>query len=60
MPRRVVEHEGRTMDREHLTIITIFEETLSKEEVRKLTPFSKKHECLIKYGGRYEFAKKKA
>jgi len=60
MPRRVVEHEGRTMDRERLTIITIYEETLNKEEVRKLTPFSKKHGCLINYNGRYEFVKKKA
>jgi len=60
MSRRVVEHEGRTMDSEHLVVITIFEESLNKQDVRKLTPFSKKHEVLIKRSGRYEFARERA
>lgn len=58
--RRVSEHHGRTIDKEKLTIITIFEDSVNKSEVRKLTPYCKHHQVLLKRGSGYEFISKKA
>ena len=58
--RRVTEHSGKTYDGEMLQIVTVWEESMNKEKVRKLTPFSKKHKVLIKCSGRYEFARERA
>lgn len=55
MTRRVVETGAATYDREHLTIITIYEEGANKEKVKKLSGLSKRHGVLVKRNNRFEF-----
>lgn len=55
MPRRVVEHEGFSVDQESLTVITIYESGRKKEEIKRLSPYSKRHTVLIKRGHYFEF-----
>ncbi len=47
MTRRVVYHQGRSLENEELIIITVFESKLNKSEVKKLMPYSKKHDVLV-------------
>jgi hypothetical protein len=54
MTRRVVETKGRTMDREKLTNICIYEEGINKSEIKQDNPYSKKHGVLILSANRYE------
>jgi hypothetical protein len=58
--RRVVEHKGYSIDREKLVILTCFEEGISKEEIKQLSPYSKTHKVLINRNGFYEYLKKNA
>ncbi|MFT8319328.1 MAG: hypothetical protein ABF649_00665 [Bacillus sp. (in: firmicutes)] len=55
MIRRVTQHGARTKDNEELVIITVFEPNINKQAVRKLIPYSKKHQVLIQTGDSYEF-----
>lgn len=55
MTRRVVEHRGVSVDREPLTIIQIYEESVNKETIRKEVPWTKRHAVLVKRNGRFEF-----
>ena len=59
MARRVVYHKGRTKDNEDLVIITIFEEGLRKEDVKRLSRYSKRHDVLVPNGNFYDFNSKK-
>jgi hypothetical protein len=54
MTRRVVETKGRTMDRESLTNIHIYEEGVGKSEIKQDNPYSKKHGVLVLSANRYE------
>jgi hypothetical protein len=58
--RRVVEHKGYSIDREKLVILTCFEEGISKEEIKQLSPYSKKHQVLVFNGLHYEYLRKNA
>lgn len=60
MNRRVTTHHRKTKDNEELTIITIYEPEINKKDVRKLSPYCKKHDVLIYNGQSYEFLNKKA
>lgn len=51
MTRRVVYHQGRSLEDEKLIIITVFESELNKSDVKKLMPYSKKHDVLVKTAG---------
>ncbi|MBS4191773.1 hypothetical protein KHA94_16405 [Bacillus sp. FJAT-49705] len=55
MTRRVVETNGISLDRERLQVIVIYEEGISKQDIRKENPFSKKHSVLYNASGAYEF-----
>jgi len=55
MTRRVVEHRALSKDREELMVITVFEEGLNKEQVRKESIFSKRHAVLVKRDGKYDW-----
>lgn len=55
MTRRVVTHHGISKDNEPLTVITIYETKLNKEQIKKLTPYSKTHQVLIKSGDSYDY-----
>ncbi|MGG3706980.1 hypothetical protein [Heyndrickxia coagulans] len=55
MTRRVTEHRAISHDREELMVITVFEEGLNKEQVRKESIFSKKHAVLVKHGEKYDW-----
>ncbi|WP_445506813.1 hypothetical protein [Niallia sp. 03190] len=60
MTRRVTKHIARTTDNEDLEIITIYESGLRKEEVKRLNPYNKKHNVLIRNGDSYYFKRKNA
>ena len=53
--RRVVTHKGKTLDGEELQILTIFEESITKEQLKKMNGFSKNHYVLVNKGGFYRF-----
>lgn len=55
MTRRVVFHQGRTRENDELIIITVFESDLNKSDVKKLMPYSKKHDVLVKNGNSYDY-----
>ncbi|MGG3677510.1 hypothetical protein ABEU95_12535 [Heyndrickxia faecalis] len=55
MPRRVVEHLAKSRDHEELLVVTVFEEGLNKERIRKESIFSKKHAVLVKRGEKYDW-----
>ncbi|KYC72308.1 hypothetical protein B4099_3670 [Heyndrickxia coagulans] len=55
MTRRVVEHRALSKDREELVVITVYEEGLNKERIRKDSIFSKKHAVLVKRDGKYDW-----
>ncbi|SPU10995.1 Uncharacterised protein [Niallia circulans] len=55
MTRRVVTHHGISRDNEPLTVITIYEPKVNKEQIKKLSPYCKTHQVLIKTGKSYDF-----
>ncbi|WLR44524.1 hypothetical protein LC087_19345 (plasmid) [Bacillus carboniphilus] len=55
MTRRLASHKQKGPDNEILSVLTIYEEGLSKQDIKKMTPYSKKHGVLIKSGKVYEF-----
>lgn len=55
MARRVVETNAVSFDREKLQVLVIYEEGVSKQDIRKENPYSKKHGVLYKASGAYEF-----
>ncbi|MEH6941506.1 hypothetical protein [Bacillus sp. JJ722] len=57
MTRRILEQGFNTIDHERLTIITIYEEGINKERVKKENGFSKKHQVLVPNGHSYAYLK---
>ena len=55
--RRVIEHKGKSSEGEMLQIVTVFEEGLSKQEVKKLSNYTKVHDVLIKRNNLYTWKK---
>lgn len=55
MTRRVVETSAVSLDREKLQVLVVYEEGISKQDIRKENPYSKKHGVLYKSSGAYEF-----
>lgn len=53
--RRVTYHASRSKDSEDLMVVTVYETNINKQAVRKLNPYSKRHQVLIKTGNSYEF-----
>ncbi|GLY11381.1 hypothetical protein [Pseudobacillus badius] len=58
MTRRVVETKAATLDNEQLTIITVFEKGVNKEQIKKMSGFSKTHDVLIQRGNVWEYKAK--
>ena len=58
MTRRVVETKAATLDNEKLTIITIFEQGINKETIKKMSGYSKVHDVLIQQGNVWEYKAK--
>jgi hypothetical protein len=58
--RRVVEHQYRTNESDFLQVVTVFEEGLSKEDIKKENIYSKNHQVLIKRNDIYDFKDKRA
>lgn len=55
MARRVVVTKAVSLDCEVLQVLTVYEEGLGKQEVRKENPYSKQHGVLYPRGKRYEY-----
>lgn len=55
MTRRVVVTKGRSMDREELVIIQVFEEEINKQQAKAMGILTKAHDVLIKRADRYEY-----
>ncbi|MBL5767996.1 hypothetical protein MXL46_08340 [Heyndrickxia sporothermodurans] len=55
MTRRVVEHKYKGTDNEVLQVITIFEEGINKQDIKKMNTFTKKFNTLIPSGNRYDW-----
>lgn len=57
MTRRVIQWSAIDSDRKRLQVITIFEEGLNKQDVKREVPFSRWHSVLYRTerGKRYEF-----
>jgi hypothetical protein len=55
MTRRIVEHEARNFDGEVLQVVCVYEPGMKKEDIKKIDPFSKKHQVLYFKGDSYEF-----
>lgn len=51
--RRIVEHQTQSADREKLTIITVFEEGISKRQARLILPMLRYRGVLDENGGRW-------
>jgi hypothetical protein len=47
MSRRVIEHLSRTTEGQLLTVVTIFEDGINKQQAREMVPYSKRHGVLI-------------
>jgi len=60
MTRRVTSHGKVNLDEEHLLIVTVWEEGINKEELKKRNIFSKQHGVLIKSGHFYDYKCKNA
>lgn len=56
--RRIATHKSRNKEGETFTVITIYEENMKKEQIKKLTPYSKTHGILVERGGSYDFVGK--
>ncbi|MED4373983.1 hypothetical protein P9216_24000 [Bacillus licheniformis] len=57
MTRRVVQWSATNYDREELQVIQVFEEGISKQDVKREVPFSRWHGVLYKTerGNGYDF-----
>ena len=55
--RRVITHTARSVDKEKLTIISIYEPGINKQQVKLENRYSKKHEVLVSNGDSYRFKK---
>jgi hypothetical protein len=60
MTRRVTTHNGRTLDDEELTIVTVWEENTGKQEIRKQLPYCKTYDLLVKHDNKFDFLQKNA
>jgi hypothetical protein len=56
--RRVVEHQYRTSESDLLQVVTVFEEGLSKEDIKKENRYSKHHQVLVRDKDFYYFKQK--
>ncbi|MFX3616245.1 MAG: hypothetical protein ACE3JK_01775 [Sporolactobacillus sp.] len=45
----------RTPENEYFKVITIFEEGINKQDVRRLSPYSKRHGVLVYSRGEWEW-----
>ncbi|TDQ35255.1 hypothetical protein [Aureibacillus halotolerans] len=55
MTRRVVETKAVSADRERLLVVTVYEEGINKEFIRRQNIYSKRHDVLVKSGSQYDF-----
>jgi len=55
MIRRVTEHQAKSIDREYLSVLTIYEPGINKEQVKKINKYSKKHHVLVSRQDKYEW-----
>lgn len=57
--RRVTEHKVKTVDNEFLQVVTIWEQGMTKEKIKKELPYSKKHHVLVydNFKQTYDFKK---
>jgi hypothetical protein len=53
--RRVTIHKGLSYDREELQIITVWEEGISRKQIKNFNKFTKKHALLARRGKGYKY-----
>ena len=53
--RRVITHTARSVDKEKLTIISIYEPGINKQQVKLENRYSKKHGVLVSNGDSYRY-----
>ncbi|WP_248137270.1 hypothetical protein [Bacillus infantis] len=58
--RRLTTHQRFDREEGLLQVVTIWEEAVKKEEVKKLIPYSKMHDVLVKDRDSYSFKVKRA
>lgn len=55
MTRRVVEHGAVSIDREDLIVVTVYEEGMNKEHIRRMNGYTKRYSTLIPRGEGFEW-----
>jgi len=55
MTRQVTEHTALSSDRERLSVITVYEQGINKEQVKKINRFSKRHHVLVPRGNEFDW-----
>ena len=55
MTRKMTEHKALSPDRELLIVVNVYEEGLSRSEIDRLNPYTKRFKVLRKKNGRYKF-----
>lgn len=55
MVRRVLKQYTHSIDNERLIVLTIFEDGMKKEHVKRLNEFSKRHLVLYSAGKKFEY-----
>lgn len=55
MTRRVVEHGAESIDREKLIVVTVYEEGVNKEHIKRMNRYSKRYSTLLPRGEGYEW-----
>ena len=53
--RRVTTYSGRSVDNEKLTIISVFEPGINKQQVKKDIRYTKRHQVLVSSGDSYRY-----
>lgn len=53
--RRVLEQTRVSVDHENLVVLTVFENGVNKEQVKKTNEYSKRHYVLVDYNGEFSW-----
>lgn len=55
MTRRVVEHSAVSLEREKLIVVTVYEEGVNKEHIKRMNGYTKHYNTLLPKGEGYEW-----
>ncbi|MGE6261315.1 hypothetical protein ACQKCU_26185 [Heyndrickxia sporothermodurans] len=55
--RRIIEHKYKGTDNELLQVVTVFEEGINKQAIKKMNSFTKKFNTLVTSRDKYDWKK---